>query len=113
IAIFFSKKYDHNFKEQYRIFASSSFDVEQRRSQTKFDETKIHPCLYRPLDRRWLYYDPKLTSRPAEKVMRHMLVRNLALVTGRQGQVMGDVEWDLIACSGRLVDRNLFRRGGN
>jgi hypothetical protein len=113
IKVFFSKDYDTGFKERYRVKASSSFDIEKRRDQTRFDSNRIYSCLYRPLDIRWLYYDPKLTSRPAEHVMRHMTVPNRALVTGRQGQVMGDTEWDLIACSPGLVDTNLFYRGGN
>ena len=113
IALFFSKEYGQEFKDRYRVVASSSFDIEQRREQTNFDEGRIRQCLYRPLDLRWLYYDPKLTSRPAEKVMRHMTVQNLALVTGRQGQVMGEIEWDLVACSPGFVDTNLFYRGGN
>ena len=41
--------------------------------------------MYRPFDFRWLYYDIGLTSRPAEKVMRHFLAGdNLGFITTRQ-----------------------------
>lgn len=82
---FYGKKYDAKFVEQFGIHASSSYDIEARRDQTRFAPTKIHQCLYRPFDFRWLYYDPDLTSRPASKVMRHQLAgKNIALVCLRQ-----------------------------
>jgi predicted helicase len=82
---FFSGEVDEQFKARYRIEASSSFDIEARRARTKFHAANIKRCLYRPFDVRWLYYDPELTSRPAEKVMRHMLAgANLAFITTRQ-----------------------------
>lgn len=82
---FYGKKYDAEFVERFAIHASSSYDIEARRDQTRFAPTKIHQCLYRPFDFRWLYYDPDLTSRPASKVMRHQLAgKNLALVCLRQ-----------------------------
>jgi len=81
---FFSKKYGDDFKQQYRVFPSSSFDVEARRDQTAFDNKNIKKCLYRPFDARYLYYDPNLTSRPAYEVMHHMLRQNVALIATRQ-----------------------------
>ncbi|HEY5505494.1 MAG TPA: type ISP restriction/modification enzyme, partial [Sedimentisphaerales bacterium] len=45
----------------------------------------IQRCLYRPFDFRWLYYDIGLTSRPAEKVMKHLLAgENVGFITTRQ-----------------------------
>ncbi len=81
---FYSEDCDEAFKSQYRIVASSSYDIEARRKETRFDETNIRRCLYRPFDVRWLYYNPQLTSRPAYEVMQHMLSANVALVTTRQ-----------------------------
>ncbi|MGO8928336.1 MAG: type ISP restriction/modification enzyme [Limisphaerales bacterium] len=82
---FFSGEADEPFKARYHIEASSSFDIEARRARTEFHAANIKRCLYRPFDVRWLYYDPELTSRPAEKVMRHMLAGpNLAFITTRQ-----------------------------
>jgi predicted helicase len=82
---FFSKSYGDDFKNKYRIFPSSSFDIETRRKGTDFDEKYIRRCLYRPFDIRYVYYDTKLTSRPAYKVMYHILAgQNLSLITTRQ-----------------------------
>ncbi len=82
--VFFSKTYGDDFKERYRVYPSSSYDVETRRDQTKFADNNIVRCLYRPFDERFLYYDPHLTSRPVFKVMRHMLQDNIALISARQ-----------------------------
>ena len=81
---FYSEDCDEDFKAKYRIIASSSYDIVRRRKGTQFCEANIRQCLYRPFDVRWLYYDPKLTSRPAEKVMRHIDGENMALITARQ-----------------------------
>lgn len=73
------------FREQYNVNNSSSYDLLERRTRTSFDRAAIRPFLYRPFDVRWLYYKPGLTSRPAWEVMRHMLeVENVAILTTRQ-----------------------------
>jgi predicted helicase len=82
---FFTQELDAHFRGKYRVEASSSYDIEAARRAAHFDVKHIHSCLYRPFDTRWLYYDHALTSRPAEKVMRHMLAgQNLALLCMRQ-----------------------------
>ena len=77
---------------------------------------KIKPILYRPFDVRYTYYTGHsngFISRPG-RIMRHMLAgNNLVLCVGRQGQVIGDGEWNLVYCSGIAGDFNLFYRGGN
>ena len=101
------------FRVIYRVEDSSSYDLLARRQRTKFEDANIQAFLYRPFDTRYLYYSPDLTSRPAYAVMRHMIMVNLAFITGRQGQVMGDTPWDLTLCTSHLVDTNLYYRGGN
>jgi predicted helicase len=115
IRSFYSESGMHpEFRERYRVRDSSSYDLLSRRLRTSFDAGSIHQCHYRPLDRRWVYYAPGLTSRPAWDVMRHMLGRgNVALITGRSSQVIGSAEWDIVSCTNGLVDTNLYRRGGN
>ncbi len=82
---FFSKDPPAAFLQKYRVEDSSSYDIETRRRERKFSTKAIQRCLYRPFDFRWLYYDIGLTSRPADKVMRHFLVgQNLGLITTRQ-----------------------------
>jgi hypothetical protein len=73
------------FRQKYRIEDSTSYDIETRRRHRRFSPGAVQRCLYRPFDVRWLYYDVGLTSRPAEKVMRHFLAgQNVGLITTRQ-----------------------------
>ena len=84
---FFQPELPAYFAEQYRIHDSSSYDIEARRKALKFNPNAIRKCLYRPFDLRWLYYDIGLTSRPAEKVMKHLLAGdNLGLCCLRQSR---------------------------
>ncbi len=77
----------------------------------------IVPILYRPFDVRYTYYTGQsrgFICMPRANVMRHILLKdNIALCVGRQGQVVGDSEWNLIYCSPIIEDFNLFYRGGN
>jgi hypothetical protein len=84
IQLLFSKNYGDDFKESYRVYPSSSYDIEARRDRTKFAEANIQRCLHRPFDECFIYYDPQLTSRPVYGVMRHMLQSNIALICARQ-----------------------------
>jgi predicted helicase len=84
IQLFYSKNYGDDFKEKYRVYPSSSYDIETRRDRTKFAESNIQRCLHRPFDECFIYYDPQLTSRPVYEVMRHMLQSNIALICARQ-----------------------------
>jgi predicted helicase len=82
---FFSSQPPGPFLQKHRIEDSSSYDIETRRRQRRFSAKALQRCLYRPFDVRWLYYDVGLTSRPAEKVMRHFLAgQNIGLITTRQ-----------------------------
>jgi predicted helicase len=84
---FFHSELPSYFADQYRIHDSSSYDIEARRKELSFNPNAIRKCLYRPFDFRWLYYDVGLTSRPAEKVMRHLLAGdNLGLCCLRQSR---------------------------
>jgi predicted helicase len=70
-------------------------------------------CHYRPFDSRILYYHPYLIELPRFKVMQHMLNTNVGLTLGRQGQVVGkDQVWNLAFISNKLIDVNLYYRGG-
>jgi predicted helicase len=77
------------------------------------DWTKpIIPCLYRPLDVRSCYYGQLLMDRPRENEMWHTNFPNICIATGRQGQVVGSDEWNLITVGRNPADTNLFYRGG-
>jgi hypothetical protein len=84
---FFSKDPPAAFLQKYRVEDSSSYDIETRRRERKFTAKAFRRCLYRPFDFRWLYYDVGLTSRPADKAMRHLLAgKNQALCALRQSR---------------------------
>src|SRR5690606_16815117 len=64
-------------------------------------------------DKYYTYYDPQLISRPAQKAMVHFNgYQNIGLVLGRQGQVIGHMQWNLVYCINSLADYNIFYRGG-
>ena len=78
----------------------------------------ITPILYRPFDIKWTFYSgPKgkgFLQCPRGKIMRSMIgTHNIALIIGRQGQAVGNIEWCLayVTC-GMPTDLNLFYRGG-
>jgi predicted helicase len=91
------------FRKTYRIENSSSYDLLAKRQKTAFDKTNIRQCQYRPFDIRWLYYSPKLTSRPAWDVMKHMVAGpNIMLITCRQQSQQG--EWRLVGVSNSIAE---------
>jgi hypothetical protein len=76
-------------------------------------EARVAPVLYRPFDIRAIFYDDSLVWRTVKHVMRHMLAgENLALHTGRAGQVVGGGVWNLAYCAQHIADLNAFYRGG-
>jgi predicted helicase len=73
----------------------------------------IEPLTYRPFDNRFILYDQKLVWRTGHKVMRHFQSgANVAILLGRQGQVVGGMEWSLSYVTNKMTDFNLFYRGG-
>ena len=70
------------------------------------------PYLYRPFDDRWIDYDLQKVVRHRYKGMRHMMQSNIALILGRQGQVIGGDEWNLAFVTQNISDTNIFYRGG-
>ena len=78
---------------------------------------------YRPFDNGFMYYIESMNGdvnnipipksyRSRYNVMRNMTFENVALIIGRQGQVVGDMPWNLSFISNSVVDLNMFYRGG-
>jgi predicted helicase len=68
---------------------------------------------YRPFDEKFIYYDLSLVERGREKIMRNFLnFSNVGLVIGRQGQVVGSMQWNLAFITKNITDFNLYYRGG-
>jgi hypothetical protein len=92
------------FRSKYRIFNSSGYPLLDRRKKSNFSQILIRKCLYRPFDKRWLYYDPKLTSRPAYDVMRQLdNEMNLSLLLTRQ---ISTNEFKHVFISSEIIDRD-------
>jgi predicted helicase len=79
-------------------------------------KARIVPILYRPFDVRYTFYTGRSRGfhcMPRPEVMRHLLAgENVALVVGRAGSATGDEEWNIVFVAQKLVDLNIFRRGG-
>jgi predicted helicase len=71
--------------------------------------------LYRPFDSRFTLYTGKskgFHSYPRNSVMSNFTKGdNLAIIIGRQGQAMGDSEWNIVFISNSILDANIFYRG--
>lgn len=68
---------------------------------------------YRPLDNQWIDYDMDKVVRHRYDKMRHLIDKdNVSLIIGPQGQVVGEMPWNVVFVSNRLVDTNIFYRGG-
>ena len=85
-------------------------------SDFRAEQKNIAPILYRPFDIRYTYYTGRSSGfmcRPRPEIMHHMLAgKNLAIVIGRQGQVVGSLQWNLVFIASTILDRNIFYRGG-
>ncbi len=76
---------------------------------------QFEDMLYRPFDIRRTIYTKKsgFIGRSRHKIMKHLLAgQNFALVIGRQGQVVGEGQWNLCFIAQELIDTNIFYRGG-
>jgi predicted helicase len=79
-----SNKYDADFIEIYNVKDSGSYKLLSRLNRI-FNEKNIHRIDYRPFDKRNIYYEVGLTSRPAFDVMQHFLIgENVGLSFSRQ-----------------------------
>ncbi|MCI0514057.1 N-6 DNA methylase, partial [candidate division KSB1 bacterium] len=73
----------------------------------------ILPISYRPFDTRFIFWHDAVVWRTVKQVMRHLLEKNIGLVVGRQGQVVGTQHlWNLSFITENIIDFNLYYRGG-
>jgi predicted helicase len=79
----------------------------------ELDNDAINKITYRPFDNKLIYYNIKIIERAREKVMQHLLhCKNIGIVIGRQGQVVGSMPWNLSFITNSITDFNLYYRGG-
>lgn len=80
------------------------------------DFNRITKVTYRPFDDKFTYFTGKskgFQCMPRGEVMQHFFKGvNTGLIIGRQGQVVGSMQWNLAFVSKHLTDFNLYYRGG-
>ncbi len=79
--------------------------------------SKIVSIHYRPFDYRKTLYTGKTKgfhSYPRHNIHQHLInTDNYSLVIGRQGQAVGQMQWNLVFINRNILDSNMFYRGGN
>ena len=111
-----SQSFDERmFKIAFRINETPTWSLHQARSKLT-EEQNLTDCIfaydYRPFDSRFIVFNEHLITRPRLEVMSHMWQPNLAILTGRQGQVVGsNGEWNLAFITDKISDVNMFYRG--
>ncbi|MDP3313582.1 type ISP restriction/modification enzyme [Lutibacter sp.] len=82
-----SQDFDSEFAKEFNVKDSGSYKLTKVIRDKSFDRKYLLPIQYRPFDNRWIYYDPKIISRPASKVMKHLVfANNLSLSLKRQSK---------------------------
>ncbi len=79
-------KYDSNFCMKFRVVDSSSYSLIERIKGRSFSPSNIKLIEYRPFDRRFIYYENGLTSRPAYEIMKNIIYNdsNISILSKRQ-----------------------------
>lgn len=67
---------------------------------------------YRPFDQRYVYYSSSVVHRLREKVFGNFSNENIGLIVCRQGQAVGEMEWNVVFVTNKISDLNMFYRGG-
>ena len=105
-------KYGFNETADWKIF-------HQRANFQEVNSSDIRRVCYRPFDARFTYYPHEKINRIIPRgdsrrgLMSHLVAEdNFCLITGRQGQVVGDMSWNLAFVGSSLIDQNVFYRGG-
>ncbi len=82
-----SQDFDFDFIKEYNVKDSGSYKLTKVIAGKHHNQNHVLPIQYRPFDNRWIYYDPKIISRPASKAMKHLVFgENLSLSLKRQSK---------------------------
>ncbi len=76
-----------------------------------------YKCItYRPFDNRWTFFTGKTRGFFAysqSRIMKNLTGGdNFALISGRQGQAVGSMQWNLAFITDTISDQNIYYRGG-
>lgn len=115
----FTREPSESLRQRYNLGKDvQDWSVERAKSDviSHFSESNLVPISYRPFDNRWTFYTGTsrgFICRPRSEMMRHIAGKeNLSMVIGRQGQVVGDMPWNVGFVVSAVNDFNLFYRGG-
>lgn len=103
-------------KHKYGFNDVRDWQVQYAKDDIRTNSILANRLTYRPFDIRWMLYTGKtkgIQGYPRYDKMRHLLkVKNLALIIGPQGQAVGNMPWNLVFVSKKIVDTNVYYRGG-
>ena len=118
----------HDFNDLNEVEVKKKYDIrkESRDQKVAFAQKNIkttgvkdeyiHAAIYRPFDKRYTYFTNKskgFIAYPVFETMHHFVdTENLGLIIGQQGQVVGNMPWNLAFITDSITDLNVFYRGG-
>lgn len=84
---------DELVRQAFKLRNNRDWDMSEKRKEIQLDEdweSKIVQCLYRPFDRRWIFYHYHAIDFGREKVMRHMITgKNIGLIIPKRVELSG------------------------
>lgn len=105
------KQYNVKADSRDWVLAKAKDDLVQN-----YDEQNFKSISYRPFDNRWTYFTGKpkgFFAYSQNRIMKNMRTgQNLALISGRQGQAVGSMQWNLSFITNTISDQNIYYRGG-
>ncbi len=106
---------DDNISEKYSIKDTRDWKLRLNREKNlKLAKPGQYyqECIYRPFDNRNIFFHETIVELPRKEIMLNIQESNIALISGRAGQVVGGDEWNLSFIANKIADVNLFYRGG-
>ena len=112
--IYFFEKEKEDILKNLPVRENKSWKINDVKNRAEsFDIKYLTEINYRPFDQRYVYYNSHFIERSREEVMQHFgKGENSGLVIGRQGQVVGAMEWNLAFITDCITDFNIYYRGG-
>jgi len=102
-----TKNYDIQFKNEFRVENSSSYDLLGKVENRFFDQQHIQPIQYRPFDYKWIYYDTEIISRAGASVFLNFKNKsNLGLVLMRS--LVNVTTLNTVLISNSIIDLNFY-----
>jgi len=105
---------DEIIAQAYNLRNKSNWSIQDARKKIKnLDnyESHIQEILYRPFDKRYIFYHQSLIERMRLDIMRHMLEDNIGLLTTRF-QFKKDITWSCAFISENIIDINHLQSPG-